>query len=371
MPPRTETRAATRSATSRAPCRLRCRRCARSVSVASPRSASPRRAAPRTPFRTAVGRMAEASAGKDSVTGHWEMMGIVLERAFPVFPDGFADGSARRVLAADRPRRARQQGRIRHRDHRRARAPSTCGPARWIVYTSADSVFQIAAHEAIVPVPELYRACEVAYHLAGEGLGVGRVIARPFVGAPGSFRRTANRRDFALPPAGETLLDRLTSASRTGRGDRQDRGSVRRARHHDARFTRRATTRGWTRCSNRWRCCPDGLIFANLVDFDTQYGHRNDVGRLRAEPRAVRRAAGGAPSAPARRRSAGRHRRPRQRSGDAQHRSFARVRAGHRRGRARARRRRPGHAADLRRPRPDARGPVRRRPARPRHELSA
>src|SRR5882762_11156231 len=82
-----------------------------------------------------------------------------------------------------------------------------------IVYTSADSVFQIAAHEAIVPIPELYRACELAYALVGEGLGVGRVIARPFVGAPGRFRRTANRHDYALPPAGETLLDRVKGAS--------------------------------------------------------------------------------------------------------------------------------------------------------------
>ncbi len=81
-----------------------------------------------------------------------------------------------------------------------------------IVYTSADSVFQIAAHEAVVPVPELYRACEIAYKLVGEGLGVGRVIARPFVGAPGSFTRTANRHDYALPPRGETLLDRVKAA---------------------------------------------------------------------------------------------------------------------------------------------------------------
>src|SRR5882762_10555973 len=82
-----------------------------------------------------------------------------------------------------------------------------------IVYTSADSVFQIAAHEAIVPIPELYRACELAYALVGEGLGVGRVIARPFVGAPGRFKRTANRHDYALPPSGETLMDRVKAAS--------------------------------------------------------------------------------------------------------------------------------------------------------------
>ena len=81
-----------------------------------------------------------------------------------------------------------------------------------IVYTSADSVFQIAAHEEVVPVPELYRACEIAYRLVGEGLGVGRVIARPFVGTPGHFKRTSNRHDYALPPSGETLLDRAKAA---------------------------------------------------------------------------------------------------------------------------------------------------------------
>jgi phosphopentomutase len=160
----------------------------------------------------AVGRMAEASAGKDSVTGHWEMMGIVLERPFPVFPNGFSA----EILAEF----SRQTGR-RAIGNKAASGTETIdelGPEHLrtgalIVYTSADSVFQIAAHEDIVPIPELYRACEVAYKLVGEGLGVGRVIARPFVGSPGRFKRTANRRDYALPPFGETLLDRLKAAS--------------------------------------------------------------------------------------------------------------------------------------------------------------
>jgi phosphopentomutase len=147
---------------------------------------------------------------------------------------------------------------------------------QWIVYTSADSVFQIAAHEEIVPVPELYRACEVAYRLAGEGLGVGRVIARPFIGRPGQFKRTANRRDFALPPAGETLLDRLRSASRpvvaigkiedlfAGRGISTAIHTASDEEGMDSVLTQMGSVR-------------DGLIFTNLVDFDTQYGHRNDV----------------------------------------------------------------------------------------------
>src|SRR5437870_3378054 len=164
------------------------------------------------PTPAAAGRMAEASAGKDSVTGHWEMMGIVLDVPFPVFPNGFprevlADFSARTGRAVLGNKAASGTAIIDELGAEHLRTGAL------IVYTSADSVFQIAAHEAVVPVPELYRACEIAYKLVGEGLGVGRVIARPFVGNPGSFKRTANRRDYALPPAGETLLDCLTAAS--------------------------------------------------------------------------------------------------------------------------------------------------------------
>jgi phosphopentomutase len=145
-----------------------------------------------------------------------------------------------------------------------------------IVYTSADSVFQIAAHEDVVPVPELYRACEIAYRLVGEGLGVGRVIARPFVGAPGAFTRTANRRDFALPPAGETLLDRATAAGVP---------VIAVGKIHDlfagrgiARTTHTSSDdEGMNAVLAELDATRDGFIFANLVDFDTLYGHRNDV----------------------------------------------------------------------------------------------
>src|ERR1043166_5635215 len=163
------------------------------------------------PVPTAIGRMAEASPGKDSVTGHWEMMGIVLERAFPVFPNGFS----REILDEF----ARQTGRgvLGNKAASGTQIIDELGAEHMrtgalIVYTSADSVFQIAAHEDVVPIPELYRACETAYRLVGEGLGVGRVIARPFVGAPGAFKRTSNRRDYALPPSGETLLDPMTQS---------------------------------------------------------------------------------------------------------------------------------------------------------------
>jgi phosphopentomutase len=145
-----------------------------------------------------------------------------------------------------------------------------------IVYTSADSVFQIAAHEEVVPVPELYRACEVAYRLVAEGLGVGRVIARPFVGRPGAFTRTANRHDYALPPRGETLLDRATKAQVpvVAIGKIQDlfagRGIGRGI--HTA-----SDADGMDHVVNELSRTPKGFIFVNLVDFDTQYGHRNDV----------------------------------------------------------------------------------------------
>src|SRR5262245_44874849 len=159
----------------------------------------------------AFGRMAEASAGKDSVTGHWELMGIVLDRPFPTFPTGFPPDL---IQEFERRIGRRTIGNVvasgtaiidsLGAEHVRTGAP--------IVYTSADSVFQIAAHEGVVPIAEQYRICGVAFDLVAKGLGVGRVIARPFVGEPGRFSRTANRRDFALEPFGETLLDRLKAS---------------------------------------------------------------------------------------------------------------------------------------------------------------
>jgi phosphopentomutase len=223
----------------------------------------------------AYGRMAEASAGKDSVTGHWEMMGIVLDRAFPTFPTGFpAD-----VIASFSRRTGRAV--IGNRTASGTQIIDDLGPEHMrtgalIVYTSADSVFQIAAHEEIVPVPELYRACEIAYELVVEGLGVGRVIARPFVGAAGAFRRTSNRRDYAMPPIGETLLDRLAAAGRSvvAIGKIEDLFAARGITHavHTA-----SDDEGMDRVGEQMAALDRGLVFANLVDFDTQYGHRNDV----------------------------------------------------------------------------------------------
>ena len=224
--------------------------------------------------RAAFGRMAESSPGKDSVTGHWELMGLVLDRPFPVFPDGFpAD-----VMAAFEQRIGRRS--LGNKAASGTAIIDELGPEHvrtgWpIVYTSADSVFQIAAHEDVVPVPELYRFCEIAFDLVGIGRGVGRVIARPFVGAPGSFQRTANRRDFALTPFAPTLLDLLTEAGTpvVAIGKIEDlfagRG-ISRAVHTAS------DAHGMDEVELALDATPRGLIFANLVDFDTVYGHRND-----------------------------------------------------------------------------------------------
>ncbi len=222
----------------------------------------------------AFGRMAEASAGKDSVTGHWEMAGLVLERPFPTFPGGFPP-----ALMAELSRRIGREtlGNVvasgtEILDRLGAEHVRTGRP---IVYTSADSVFQVAAHEDVVPVPELYRICEVAFDLAGRGLGVGRVIARPFVGSPGAWRRTANRHDFALPPPGDTLLDRLTAADVpvVAIGKVRDLFA---GRGVSRAVPTRSDAEGMDRLIEAVRAGEPGLIFVNLVDFDSVYGHRND-----------------------------------------------------------------------------------------------
>jgi phosphopentomutase len=220
------------------------------------------------------GRMAEASAGKDSVTGHWEMMGIVLDQAFSTFPHGFAP----EIIEAFEQRIGRQTlGNVVASgteiiDRLGAEHIQTGRP---IVYTSADSVFQIAAHEDVIPLSELYRICEIAFDLVAP-LRIGRVIARPFVGSVGAFRRTANRHDYALTPPGDTLLDLLT---------RQEISVVSIGKVKDL-FAGRGIARaipaksdadGLNHLIDVVREGADGLVFINLVDFDTQFGHRNDV----------------------------------------------------------------------------------------------
>jgi phosphopentomutase len=222
----------------------------------------------------AYGRMAEASAGKDSVTGHWEIAGIVLDRPFPTFPAGFPaplmDEFARRIGRATLGNVAASGTEI--LDWLGAEHVRTGRP---IVYTSADSVFQVAAHEEVIPVPELYRMCDVAFELAARGLGVSRVIARPFVGVAGAWRRTAGRHDFTLPPPDDTLLDHLAGAGVpvTAIGKVRDLFAGR-------GVTRAVPTRSDEEGMDRLLAAvlhgEPGLLFLNLVDFDTVYGHRND-----------------------------------------------------------------------------------------------
>jgi len=219
--------------------------------------------------------MAEASAGKDSVTGHWEMMGIVLDRPFPTFPAGFPPAIIRAFEARTGRRVLGNLVASGTEIIERFGAEHLC-TGRPIVYTSADSVFQVAAHEEVVSVAELYRMCEMAFELVGLGLGVGRVIARPFVGAPGAFVRTANRRDYALPPPGDTLLDLLARQGVTVASI----GKV------NDLFAGRGIAREWHTASDGEgvdrlldvvRSKTEGLVFVNLVDFDSAFGHRNDV----------------------------------------------------------------------------------------------
>lgn len=223
----------------------------------------------------AYGRMAERSKGKDSVTGHWELMGIVMDRAFPTFPAGFPP----EVIAEFEQRIGRKSiGNVVASgtaviDEMGAEHVATGFP---IVYTSADSVFQIAAHEGVVPVAQLYEWCEIAYDIAVRGLGLGRVIARPFIGTPGAFTRTSNRHDYAMPPVAETLLDRLTANGHqvTSVGKVFDLFA---GKGISTSNPTTSDSEGVDKVEAAMATQDAGLIFANLVDFDTQYGHRNDV----------------------------------------------------------------------------------------------
>ncbi len=226
----------------------------------------------------AWGRLDPASAGKDSTTGHWELCGVVLAEPFPTYPDGFpAD------LLAEFSRRT-GRGVLGNRAASGTAILEDLGPAHvasgeWIVYTSADSVFQVAAHEAVVPLGELYAACAVARELCQPPHGVSRVIARPFLGGPGAWVRTPRRKDFSLTPPGDTLLDRLAAAHipRVGVGKVDDlfagRGitSIHTATNAEAYALLAGALAGMRR----------GLLFANVIEFDQAWGHRNDVAGFR------------------------------------------------------------------------------------------
>ncbi len=214
------------------------------------------------------------SAGKDSTTGHWEIAGIVLDQPFPTYPHGFPDALLAAFTAATgRPviGNCVASGTA----ILETLAAEHVATGAWIVYTSADSVFQIAAHESIVPLDELYRACETARAMLVAPHDVSRVIARPFTGSAGQWQRTANRRDYSIEPVADTLLDALASAGIARHGV----GKV------DDLFASRGITSTHTHDNaegidliQAWLASPaEGFLFANLVDFDQAFGHRNDV----------------------------------------------------------------------------------------------
>jgi phosphopentomutase len=221
------------------------------------------------------GKGATRSPGKDTTTGHWEMAGIWLEQAFPVYPRGFPPALiaeferqiGRRTLA-NKPASGTEILKELGAEHVRTGFP--------IVYTSGDSVFQIAAHEDVIPVAELYRMCEIARKLLDGPNRVGRVIARPFAGAPGNFRRTERRHDYAVEPPRPMLLDVLSDLKVPvfGVGKIHD---IYNGRGVDDYVTTKNNADGMNKLTEALTKRPEGLIFANLVDFDMLYGHRKDV----------------------------------------------------------------------------------------------
>nr|MBO2478209.1 phosphopentomutase [Bacillota bacterium] len=221
------------------------------------------------------GRMAEQAAGKDTTTGHWELAGVILDRPFPVYPNGFPrevidafTAAIGRGVLGNKPASGTAIIDELGEEHMRTGKP--------IVYTSADSVFQIAAHEEIIPVEQLYEMCQIAREILQGEHAVGRVIARPFVGQPGNFQRTARRKDFSLPPPRPTVLDRLVAAGVpvfsvgkiedifAGQGITAGQRTKNNMETVDGVISRLRTEAG--------PC----LVFANCIDFDMLYGHRND-----------------------------------------------------------------------------------------------
>src|SRR3954447_25444355 len=223
----------------------------------------------------AFGRCTLASPGKDTTTGHWEMAGIILKKPFPLYPHGFPpeiiaafEKKIGRKVLGNKPASGTEIIKELGEEHMRTGSP--------IVYTSADSVFQIAAHEQIIPVPELYRICEIAREILHGPHEVGHVIARPFEGEPGSFTRTANRHDYAVPPPSGMLLDQLAAKNVPvySIGKISDIFLGRGITHS---VKTRNNADGMQQTIDAMKAQSNGLIFVNLVDFDQQFGHRNDV----------------------------------------------------------------------------------------------
>ncbi|MEL7646780.1 MAG: phosphopentomutase [Sedimentibacter sp.] len=228
-----------------------------------------------TSFKGSVAKCSERSKGKDTTTGHWEISGLVLEKPFPTYPKGFPDEVIHefekrtgRKTIGNYPASGTEIIKELGQEH--------VNTGDLIVYTSADSVFQIAAHEEVVPLDELYKICEIAREILQGEHGVGRVIARPFTGTEGNFTRTGNRRDFSLVPAKDTLLDYIKKSGREvyAIGKIEDifvNKGITRSNHT------KNNSEGIKATIEALKEDFSGLIFTNLVDFDMIYGHRNDV----------------------------------------------------------------------------------------------
>ncbi|WP_029688984.1 phosphopentomutase [Thermoanaerobacter sp. A7A] len=221
------------------------------------------------------GKMAEKSAGKDTTTGHWEIAGLFIEKPFPTYPHGFPEEIIKefekrigRKVLGNKPASGTEIIKELGEEHVKTGFP--------IVYTSADSVFQVAAHEDVIPLEELYRICEIAREILKDDHAVGRVIARPFTGTPGNFVRTGNRRDFSLKPFEPTVLDMLREEGyevfAIGKIEDIFAGQGITRKNHTTN-----NEEGITATIKAMDNIKKGLIFTNLVDFDMLYGHRNDV----------------------------------------------------------------------------------------------
>lgn len=220
-------------------------------------------------------RVAEMSKGKDTTTGHFELMGLVLKEPFPVYPDGFPDdiisqfeSATNKKVLCNKP----YSGTAVINDYGEKHLQTK----DLIVYTSADSVFQIAAHEDIIPVPRLYEYCKIARRILTGKHNVARVIARPFIGKPGDFTRTANRKDFSIAPPSKTLLDilELDGFDTIGIGKI---GDIFSSQGLTKEIHTKNNNEGMSIAYSYLDKDVEGLVFTNLVDFDMLYGHRNDV----------------------------------------------------------------------------------------------
>ena len=223
----------------------------------------------------AYGRMAEASKGKDTTIGHWEIAGIYSGRPLPTYPEGFPqeilDEFSRRTgrkVLCNKPYSGTEVIKDYGEEHERSGA--------LIVYTSADSVFQIAAHEEVVPIEELYRCCEIAREILVGEHGVGRVIARPFIGEKGNYSRTSRRHDYSLQPPAITMLDQLKDAGKDVIGVGKIKDIFAGKSITEFVYTK-SNADGIDKTLEYVKKDFDGLCFVNLVDFDSVYGHRNDV----------------------------------------------------------------------------------------------